>query len=79
MLELPHVHHRVFHALAHSRGTVAEQVDRIRKVPGVGEFAMIVNFGGIEHEKALKTLDLFARRVMPALGLGRKQDEPTGR
>lgn len=58
---------------------VAEQVDRIRKVPGVGEFAMIVNFGGIEHEKALKTLDLFARRVMPALGLGRKQDEPTSR
>jgi len=58
---------------------VAEKVDRVLKVPGVAEFAIIANFGGIEHEKALKTLDLFARRVMPALGLGRKQDEPADR
>ena len=50
---------------------VAEQVDRIRQTPGVAEFAMIANYGGIEHWKALKTQELFARRVMPALGLGR--------
>jgi alkanesulfonate monooxygenase SsuD/methylene tetrahydromethanopterin reductase-like flavin-dependent oxidoreductase (luciferase family) len=46
---------------------VAEQVDRIRKIPGVTEFALIANYGGIEHGKALKTQELFARRVLPAL------------
>jgi alkanesulfonate monooxygenase SsuD/methylene tetrahydromethanopterin reductase-like flavin-dependent oxidoreductase (luciferase family) len=47
---------------------VAEKIARIEEIPGVGEFAVIANFGGIEHWKALKTLDLFGRRVMPALG-----------
>ena len=48
---------------------VAEQIDRVRQISGVTEFSMIANFGGLEHWKVLRTLDLFARRVIPALGL----------
>jgi len=50
---------------------VAEQVGRVRQIAGVTEFSLIANFGGIEHWRALRTIELFARRVMPALGLGR--------
>jgi alkanesulfonate monooxygenase SsuD/methylene tetrahydromethanopterin reductase-like flavin-dependent oxidoreductase (luciferase family) len=46
---------------------VAEQIDGVRKIPGVTEFSMVANFGGIDHAKVLRTLELFARRVMPAL------------
>ncbi|MDP3768153.1 MAG: LLM class flavin-dependent oxidoreductase, partial [Dehalococcoidia bacterium] len=46
---------------------VAEQIDRVGRIPGVTEFAMVANFGGLEHAKVLRTLELFAGRVMPAL------------
>jgi alkanesulfonate monooxygenase SsuD/methylene tetrahydromethanopterin reductase-like flavin-dependent oxidoreductase (luciferase family) len=47
---------------------VAEQIDGVRKIPGVTEFSLVANYGGLEHEKVLRTVELFARRVMPALG-----------
>jgi alkanesulfonate monooxygenase SsuD/methylene tetrahydromethanopterin reductase-like flavin-dependent oxidoreductase (luciferase family) len=48
---------------------VTKQIDRVRKIPGVTEFSMIANFGGLEHDRVLRTLDLFGRRVIPALAL----------
>jgi alkanesulfonate monooxygenase SsuD/methylene tetrahydromethanopterin reductase-like flavin-dependent oxidoreductase (luciferase family) len=51
---------------------VAEKAHRILQIPGVSELAIIANYGGIEHWKALKTQELFARRVMPAMGLERR-------
>ena len=46
---------------------IAAEVAALAEVPGIGELSVITNFGGIDHWKAIKTLDLFARRVMPAL------------
>jgi len=46
---------------------VAEQIDRVRRIPGVTEFSMIANFGGIEHETVMRNVELFGRRVIPAL------------
>jgi hypothetical protein len=34
---------------------------------GLHEMVIISNFGGIEHWKAIKTQQLFAQYVMPAL------------
>lgn len=39
----------------------------VMRTPGVREISVIANFGGIDHWKALKTLELFSRRVMPIL------------
>jgi hypothetical protein len=33
---------------------------------GIGELAIVSNFGGLEHWKSIKTQQLFADRVMPA-------------
>jgi alkanesulfonate monooxygenase SsuD/methylene tetrahydromethanopterin reductase-like flavin-dependent oxidoreductase (luciferase family) len=46
---------------------VAAQMAPIGRIPGVTEISMIANFGGIEHWKAIKTMELFHRRVMPLL------------
>jgi alkanesulfonate monooxygenase SsuD/methylene tetrahydromethanopterin reductase-like flavin-dependent oxidoreductase (luciferase family) len=54
-------------ALVGTPETVASRLRRIGQTPGVTEIAVIANFGGIEHWKALKTLDLFSRRVVPLL------------
>jgi alkanesulfonate monooxygenase SsuD/methylene tetrahydromethanopterin reductase-like flavin-dependent oxidoreductase (luciferase family) len=54
-------------ALVGTPEEVVEKIRRIGQVPGIGELCVIANFGGLEHWKALKTMELFARRVMPAL------------
>ena len=46
---------------------VAEQIERVGGIPGVTEFGMIAHYGGIDHSRVLRTLQLFADRVMPAL------------
>jgi alkanesulfonate monooxygenase SsuD/methylene tetrahydromethanopterin reductase-like flavin-dependent oxidoreductase (luciferase family) len=46
---------------------VAAQVARVGGIPGVTEFGMIAHFGGIDHARVLRTLRLFADRVMPAV------------
>jgi hypothetical protein len=33
---------------------------------GIGELAIVSNFGGLEHWKSIKTQQIFAERVMPA-------------
>ncbi len=45
---------------------VIRQVRELEQKGGIGELAIVSNFGGLEHWKSIKTQELFARRVMPA-------------
>jgi alkanesulfonate monooxygenase SsuD/methylene tetrahydromethanopterin reductase-like flavin-dependent oxidoreductase (luciferase family) len=45
---------------------VIEQIKGIQAHGGIGEIAVVSNFGGIAHWKSIKTQELFARHVMPA-------------
>jgi alkanesulfonate monooxygenase SsuD/methylene tetrahydromethanopterin reductase-like flavin-dependent oxidoreductase (luciferase family) len=45
---------------------VIQQIKNLQKVGGIGELAILTCFGGIEHWKAIKTQELFAKHVMPA-------------
>jgi alkanesulfonate monooxygenase SsuD/methylene tetrahydromethanopterin reductase-like flavin-dependent oxidoreductase (luciferase family) len=45
---------------------VIQQVKALEKKGGIGELAIVSNFGGLEHWKSIKTQELFARHVMPA-------------
>src|SRR5262249_20332078 len=47
---------------------VIPQVRRMRDLFGEHEPSLQVTFGGISDEAALRTLDLFARHIMPAFG-----------
>jgi hypothetical protein len=52
--------------LANSRKTA--QIRRLdQQIGGLNEMVIISNFGGIEPWKAIKTQELFAKYVMPAL------------
>jgi alkanesulfonate monooxygenase SsuD/methylene tetrahydromethanopterin reductase-like flavin-dependent oxidoreductase (luciferase family) len=47
---------------------VIAQIQRLAEaIGGLNELVIISNFGGIEPWKVLKTQELFARDVMPAL------------
>ena len=43
-----------------------EQVRYMRELFGEHEPSLQVTFGGISDDEALRTLDLFARHIMPA-------------
>jgi alkanesulfonate monooxygenase SsuD/methylene tetrahydromethanopterin reductase-like flavin-dependent oxidoreductase (luciferase family) len=45
---------------------VIEQIRNLQSKGGIGELAIVSNFGGIEHWKSIKTQQLFADRVIPA-------------
>jgi alkanesulfonate monooxygenase SsuD/methylene tetrahydromethanopterin reductase-like flavin-dependent oxidoreductase (luciferase family) len=45
---------------------VIRQIRNLRAQGGIGELAIVSNFGGLEHWKSIKTQQLFADRVMPA-------------
>ncbi|HXY51158.1 MAG TPA: LLM class flavin-dependent oxidoreductase [Terriglobales bacterium] len=45
---------------------VIRQVEALRTKGGIGELAIVSNFGGLEHWKSIKTQHLFAKHVMPA-------------
>ena len=45
---------------------VIRQVQNLEEKGGIGELAIVSNFGGIEHWKSIKTQQLFAERVIPA-------------
>ncbi len=45
---------------------VIQQIRNLQEKGGIGELAIVSNFGGIEHWKSIKTQHLFARHVMPA-------------
>jgi alkanesulfonate monooxygenase SsuD/methylene tetrahydromethanopterin reductase-like flavin-dependent oxidoreductase (luciferase family) len=45
---------------------IVAQVERLQAKGGIGELAIVSNFGGIEHWKSIKTQQLFAQNVIPA-------------
>jgi len=45
---------------------VVRQIENLRQKGGIGELAIVSNFGGLEHWKSIKTQQLFAEQVMPA-------------
>ncbi len=45
---------------------VIRQIQELQKKGGIGELAIVSNFGGLEHWKSIKTQQLFADHVMPA-------------
>ena len=45
---------------------VTRQVQALQEKGGIGELAIVSNFGGLDHWKTLKTQQLFAERVIPA-------------
>lgn len=45
---------------------VVRQVQNLYEKGGIGELAIVSNFGGIDHWKTIKTQQLFAERVIPA-------------
>jgi alkanesulfonate monooxygenase SsuD/methylene tetrahydromethanopterin reductase-like flavin-dependent oxidoreductase (luciferase family) len=45
---------------------VIAQIRELEKKGGIGELAIVSNFGGLEHWKSIKTQHLFATQVMPA-------------
>jgi flavin-dependent trigonelline monooxygenase, oxygenase component len=45
---------------------VIRQVEALQQKGGIGELAIVTNFGGIEHWKSIKTQQMFAEKVMPA-------------
>lgn len=45
---------------------VIQQIKNLQKKGGIGELAIVANFGGLDHWKSIKTQELFAKRVMPA-------------
>jgi alkanesulfonate monooxygenase SsuD/methylene tetrahydromethanopterin reductase-like flavin-dependent oxidoreductase (luciferase family) len=45
---------------------VIGQVRDLESKGGIGELAIVANFGGLEHWKSIKTQHMFAKHVMPA-------------
>jgi alkanesulfonate monooxygenase SsuD/methylene tetrahydromethanopterin reductase-like flavin-dependent oxidoreductase (luciferase family) len=45
---------------------VIRQIADLQAKGGIGELAIVANFGGLEHWKSIKTQHLFAEKVMPA-------------
>ena len=46
---------------------VLRQVQQLQEKGGIGELAIVSNFGGLEHWKSIKTQQLFAKYVIAAL------------
>jgi alkanesulfonate monooxygenase SsuD/methylene tetrahydromethanopterin reductase-like flavin-dependent oxidoreductase (luciferase family) len=49
---------------------VIRQIRALEEKGGIGELAIVSNFGGLEHWKSVKIQHLFARHVMPAFRKG---------
>jgi luciferase family oxidoreductase group 1 len=49
-------------------GTVIRQIARIREAVGITHFNCSFWFGDLEHARVLRSMELFAREVMPAFG-----------
>jgi alkanesulfonate monooxygenase SsuD/methylene tetrahydromethanopterin reductase-like flavin-dependent oxidoreductase (luciferase family) len=50
---------------------VIRQVRELAAKGGIGELAIVSNFGGLEHWKSIKTQHLFSKHVMPAFRTAR--------
>ncbi|MNC93810.1 hypothetical protein D3C83_105220 [compost metagenome] len=47
--------------------TVVRQIQRIREVVGISHFNCSFWFGDLDQKRVLRSMELFAREVMPAL------------
>ena len=45
---------------------IIKQIRALQEKGGIGELAIVSNFGGLEHWKSVKTQHMFAKHVMPA-------------
>jgi len=45
---------------------IIQQIGALQEKGGIGELAIVSNFGGLEHWKSVKTQHMFAKHVMPA-------------
>ena len=45
---------------------VIRQVEGLQKKGGIGELAIVSNFGGLDYWKSIKTQHLFAKYIIPA-------------
>jgi len=52
---------------------VVKQVRALEDKGGIGELAIVSNFGGLEHWKSVKIQHMFAKHVMPALRTARTE------
>ena len=53
---------------------VIRQIEDLTAKGGIGELAIVSNFGGLEHWKSIKIQHLFATRVMPAFREHKKKE-----
>jgi hypothetical protein len=45
---------------------VISQIKALQQRGGIGELAIVSNFGGLEHWKSIKIQHMFSKHVMPA-------------
>ncbi|HEV3208321.1 MAG TPA: hypothetical protein VGZ28_15325, partial [Terriglobales bacterium] len=45
---------------------IIRQIRALEEKGGIGELAIVSNFGGLEHWKSVKIQHMFAKHVMPA-------------
>ena len=53
---------------------IIRQIENLMAKGGIGELAIVSNFGGLEHWKSIKIQHLFATRVMPAFRDQKKKE-----
>jgi len=58
---------------------VARDLMRFGHEDGVGELAIVASFGGLPFERARRTQELFAKRVIPLLRAGGSRSDAEGR
>ena len=52
---------------------IIQQIRALETKGGIGELAIVSNFGGLEHWKSIKIQHMFAKHVMPAFrGAGKE-------
>jgi natural product biosynthesis luciferase-like monooxygenase protein len=44
---------------------IIRRIEKLNRLLGIDEFVSFVNFGGMEHARTLKSMELFAKHVMP--------------
>ena len=52
---------------------IIRQIRALQEKGGIGELAIVSNFGGLEHWKSVKIQHMFAKHVMPAFRAGRNE------
>ena len=57
---------------------VIRRIWDLNRILGVDEFVSFVNFGGMEHERTLKSMELFAKHVIPHFRGLSEESHPSG-